>query len=211
LATSILTSEVEVTARRLSSSPQTLFQAAYALILSSYLGSTDVCFGTVFSGRTLPIVGIENIAGPCLATLPVRIDLSLSSTIQDLVRDLNTTNRKHLEFCDVPLRDIKSASGVHPRQLLFDTLLIWQQTLHSHGHTRKLVSLVDTVDNLEFNLTLEIIPSSKNIEIKANFQKSLFPESQIQNLLKQVEQLVRIIVEGELTPLNEVFDRLSSD
>jgi amino acid adenylation domain-containing protein len=211
LATSILTSEVEVTARRLSSSPQTLFQAAYALILSSYLGSTDVCFGTVFSGRTLPIVGIENIAGPCLATLPVRIDLSLSSTIQDLVRDLNTTNRKHLEFCDVPLRDIKSASGVHPRQLLFDTLLIWQQTLHSHDHTRKLVSLVDTVDNLEFNLTLEIIPSSKNIEIKANFQKSLFPESQIQNLLKQVEQLVRIIVEGELTPLNEVFDRLSSD
>ncbi|KAH8795482.1 hypothetical protein BGZ57DRAFT_937491 [Hyaloscypha finlandica] len=210
LATSISTSEVEAAARRLSSSPQSLFQAAYALVLGSYLGSADICFGTVFSGRTLPIVGIEDIAGPCLATLPVRVDLSLSTTIQDLVRELNTTNRKHLEFCDVPLRDIKSASCVHPRQLLFDTLLIWQQTLHDHGHTRKHVRLVDTVDNLEFNLTIEIIPSHENIEMKANFQRSLFPESQIKNLLKQVEQLVRVIVEDETTPLEGVFDSLSS-
>ena len=211
LATSILTSDVEGTARRLSSSPQSLFQAGYALILGSYLGSGDICFGTVFSGRTLPIVGIENIAGPCLATLPVRVDLSVSSTIQDLVRELNSINRKHLEFCATPLRDIKSASGVHPRQLLFDTLLIWQQTLHDHDHTRKHVSLVDTVDNLEFNLTLEIIPTSDNIKIKANFQRSLFPESQVQNLLRQIEQLVKVIVEEESTPIEGVFNRLSTD
>jgi amino acid adenylation domain-containing protein len=211
LTTSISTSVVEAVARRLSSSPQSIFQAAYALILGSYLGSSDICFGTVFSGRTLPIVGIEDIAGPCLATLPVRVDLSLPATVQDLVRELNTTNRKHLEFCDVPLRDIKFASGVRPRQLLFDTLLIWQQTLHSHGHTRKHVSLVDTVDNLEFNLTLEVIPSSKKIEMKANFQRSVFPESQINALLNQIEQLVRIIIEDEVTPLAEVFNRLSTD
>ncbi len=211
LTTSISTSVVEAAARRLSSSPQSIFQAAYALILGSYLGSSDICFGSVFSGRTLPIVGIEDIAGPCLATLPVRIELSLPETIQDLVRELSTTNRKHLEFCDVPLRDIKSASEVQPRQLLFDTLLIWQQTLHSHAHTRKHVSLVDTVDNLEFNLTLEVIPSTKNIEMKANFQRSVFPESQVNLLLNQVEQLVRIITEDEAIPLTEVFKRLSTD
>jgi amino acid adenylation domain-containing protein len=211
LATSISTSDVEVTARRLATSPQSLFQAAYAMILGSYLGSADVCFGTVFSGRTLPITGIEDIVGPCLATLPVRVDLSLSATVQDLVQELNVINRKHLEFCAVPLRDIKLAGGMQPRQMLFDTLLIWQQTLHSHGYTRKHVSLVDTIDNLEFNLTLEIIPTAKNIEMKANFQQLLFPESQVKSLLRQVEQLVRVIVEDETTPLKGIFDRLSSD
>lgn len=211
VTTLISTLDVEATARRLLSSPQSLFQAAYALILGSYLGSTDICFGTIFSGRTLPIVGIEDIVGPCLATLPVRVDLSLFTTIQDLVRELNITNRKHLEFCDVPLRDIKSASDVHPQQLLFDTLLIWQQTLHTHDHKRKHVSLIGSVDNLEFNLTLEIIPGSKNLEMKANFQRSLFPESQVKNLLRQIEQLVRVIVEDRETPLDGVFNRLSSD
>jgi amino acid adenylation domain-containing protein len=211
LDTLLSTFDVEATAQRLSTSPQSLFQAAYALILGSYLGSTDVCFGTVFSGRTLPIVGIEDIVGPCLATLPVRVDLTLPATIQDLVRELNATNRKHLEFCAVPLRDIKSASSAHPRQSLFDTLLIWQQTLHNHGYTRKHVSLVDAIDNLEFSLTLEIIPTSNNIEMKANFQRSLFPEPQVKNLLRQVEGLVRVTVEDEITPLKGVFNRLSSD
>ena len=119
LDTGIPTSDVDATARRLSSSPQSLFQAAYALILGSYLGSSDICFGTVFSGRTLPVAGIEDVVGPCLATLPVRVDVSTSMTLRDLVQDLNATNRKHLEHSTIPLREIKSASGVHPRQPLF--------------------------------------------------------------------------------------------
>ncbi|KAL2070809.1 hypothetical protein VTL71DRAFT_13835 [Oculimacula yallundae] len=207
--TSLLTSDVEAAARRLSSSPQSVFQAAYALVLSSYMGSSDICFGTVFSGRTLPIAGIENIAGPCLATLPVRVDTSTSTNLQGLVQELNSTNRKHLQHSTLPLRDIKATSGINPRQLLFDTLFIWQQTLHSYDHKREHVVLVDTVDNLEFNLILEVIPSSENIELKANYQQALFPASQISILLSQVEQLVKVIVEDAATSLDTVFSQLS--
>jgi amino acid adenylation domain-containing protein len=209
LQTSISTSDIEIAARRLSSSPQSLFQAAFAIILSSYLGSSDICFGTVFSGRTQPVIGIEGIVGPCLATLPVRIDVSTSATLKDLVQELNGMNRKHLEHSALSLRDIKSVSGVNPRQHLFDTLVIWQQTLHSYDHTRKHVSLVDTVDNLEFNLTLEIIPGVGNIELKANYQQSHFPKSQIDFLLPQVEQLVQAIVEDESTAVASAFSHLN--
>ena len=211
LETSLSTRDVESAAKRLSSSPQSIFQAAYALILSSYLGTPDVCFGTVFSGRTLPIEDIENIVGPCLATLPVRVDVAASATAQDLVQDLNSTNRKHLEHSTMPLRNIKSACGIHPRQPLFDTLIIWQQTLHRYDHTRKHVSLVESVDNLEFNLTLEIIPGTGNLELRANYQQSVFPASQIQMLLKQVEQLARAIIQDHNLRLNDAFGRLTND
>ena len=83
LATGILTSDVERVAKSLSSSPQSIFQTAYALVLSSYLGSSDICFGTVFSGRTLPVEDIEDIVGPCLSTLPIRIDISAAATLRD--------------------------------------------------------------------------------------------------------------------------------
>ncbi|PVH82160.1 hypothetical protein DL98DRAFT_570721 [Cadophora sp. DSE1049] len=208
LQTCLSTTDVEGASRRLSASPQSLFQAAYALVLSSYIGASDICFGTVFSGRTLPIAGIEDIAGPCLATLPIRVDLSTTTNLQGLVQELNSTNRKHLEHSTLPLRDIKATSGVNPRQLLFDTLLIWQQTLHSYDHKREHVVLVDTVDNLEFNLTLEVIPSLGTIELKANFQQSLFPASQIRTLLLQVEQLTRSIIEDSDTSLEGVFSCL---
>ncbi|TVY84625.1 Hydroxamate-type ferrichrome siderophore peptide synthetase [Lachnellula suecica] len=211
MATSISTSDAEATARRLNSSPQSLFQAAYATILSSYLGSSDVCFGTVFSGRTLPVAGIEDIAGPCLATLPIRVDTSASSNLKELVQELNSTNRKHLEYSTLPLRDIKAACGVNPRQPLFDTLLIWQQTLHSYDHAREHIVFVDTVDNLEFNLTLEVIPGTGNVKLKANFQQSLLPESQIKLLLRQIEQTVLLLIKDETTPLINVSQQLSND
>lgn len=211
LQTSIPTSDVETTAKRLSTSPQSLFQAAYALLLGSYVGSPDVCFGTVFSGRTLPVAGIEEIVGPCLATLPIRVDTSTSTTLRDLVQELNATNRKHLEHSALALRDIKAASELHPRQQLFDTLLIWQQTLHNYEDTREHVSLVDTVENLEFNLTLEIIPGKGNVELKAKYQRSNFPEPQIDSILRQVEQLVQIILGNDIASIGEAFGHLSHD
>ncbi|CZR63261.1 related to non-ribosomal peptide synthetase [Phialocephala subalpina] len=206
--TSISMTEIEKCSRSLSVSPQSLFQTAYALLLGSYLGSSDICFGSVFSGRTLPIAGIEDIVGPCLATLPIRIDLSTSTTLRDLVQELNAMTRKHLENSILPLRDIKSCSGVDPLQLLFDTLLIWQQTLHDIDHKREHVSLVNTLDNLEFNLTLEIIPTARNIELKANYQRALFPESQINLLLRSLEQLLRVILDDSSVAIDSTFSRL---
>ncbi|RDL30814.1 uncharacterized protein BP5553_10159 [Venustampulla echinocandica] len=211
LATSIPTSEIEAAARYLNSSSQSIFQAAYSLVLSSYLGSSDICFGTVLSGRTLPIPGIEDIAGPCLATMPVRIDLSVSQSIQELAQDLNLTNRKHLEHSLIPLRDIKSACGINSRQPLFDTLLIWQQTLHAYDHTRDCVRLVDTADNLEFNLTLEVIPGTGNVELKANYQKAIFPESQINLLLQQIEALAKLVIGDQAQPITGVFDAMDDE
>ena len=211
LHTSIATSRVEVAARKLYSSPQAIFQAAYALVLSSYLGTADICFGTVFSGRTLPVIGIEEIAGPCISTLPTRIDISTGTTLQALVQNLNSINRKHLVHSAIPLRDIKLAGGIEPRQSLFDTLFIWQQTLHSYSHIREHVSLVGSNDNLEFSLTLEIVPGNGNIELRANYDTSLFPKSQTELLLRQVEQIARLIVETEEVPISEVYSNLHDE
>ncbi|KAG9244261.1 hypothetical protein BJ878DRAFT_421762 [Calycina marina] len=209
--TALSTEEVQKAAKNLLSSPQAIFQAAYAMVLSSYLGATDICFGTVFSGRTLPIEGIENIAGPCLSTLPIRVDVSTSTTLQGLVQDLNFINRKHLEYSAVPLREIKSASGIPADQVLFDTLLIWQQTLHGYEHTRDHVVLVDTTDHLEFRLTLEIIPGTGSIVLKANYETSMFPESQIMLLLQQVEQLARRVIEDAVEPIKNAFQTMSDE
>ncbi|KAI9649916.1 hypothetical protein NHQ30_002501 [Ciborinia camelliae] len=210
-STKLSTMNIELAAKRMASSPQAIFQAAYALILASYLGSSDVCFGTVFSGRTLPIAGIEDIIGPCLATLPIRIDTSVASTLQDLVEELNSTNRKHLEYSTLSLRDIKSVNGFEPRQKLFDTLLIWQQTLHSYDHSRKSLLLVNQVDHLEFNLTLELIPTSDTIHFKANYQQSVFPESQIDMLLRQLEETTKAIIEHSEESPNNVFNECNPE
>ncbi|POS84912.1 hypothetical protein EPUL_005926, partial [Erysiphe pulchra] len=208
LQTSISTPDVEAASRRLMSSSQSIFQAAFSLILSSYLGSTDICFGSVFSGRTLPIDGIENIIGPCMTTLPIRIDVGTSSTLHELTQQLNSINRKHLDYVQSSLRNIKMASGFQSRGVLFDTLLIWQQTLHPHDYFRKHVSLINSEDFLEFNLVLEVIPHVKNIELRATYQQQLVPEAQINIFLHQIEQLTKKILEINETSKDRAFSFL---
>lgn len=198
--TSIGTRELESAARSLGVSPQSLFQAAYALILGSYLGTKDVCFGTVSSGRTNSIPGIEDIIGPCLETLPIRTDLATSSTMADIARQIHFINRKHLEHSSLPLREIKRACGIDPGQRLFDSLLVWQQTLHDYDHRRNYVKLVESTDFLEFDLTLEITPSLTDVFVKANYQQSVFPPVQIDILLQQLGQLVKTIIQAPETP-----------
>jgi amino acid adenylation domain-containing protein len=190
LQTSISTNDLENIARNLQISSQSLVQAAYALILSSYLGKGDICFGTVFSGRTSSLDGIEDINGPTLSTLPVRIDISGEASVEDIAQSLNTTIRKHLEHDSLPLREIKKLVEVNHGSPLFDTLVIWQQTLHSVDHRRETVKLIDSTDYLEFNLTLEITPEKEAIHLRANYQRALFPQAQIDLLLRQIEQVV---------------------
>ncbi|KAJ1968266.1 hypothetical protein H4R35_006477, partial [Dimargaris xerosporica] len=51
-----------------------LLRGAYALALSRCLHTREVVFGVVVSGRNVPVDGIEAVIGPCLSTLPFRVN-----------------------------------------------------------------------------------------------------------------------------------------
>lgn len=53
----------------------TILRAAWAIVLARYCDSDDVCFGTTISGRQAPVPGLEQVAGPMIATVPVRINI----------------------------------------------------------------------------------------------------------------------------------------
>ncbi|EOD48642.1 putative nonribosomal siderophore peptide synthase protein [Neofusicoccum parvum UCRNP2] len=90
-------------ASALKVNPQVFFQAALAFLASFYFNNTDVTFGTVTSGRTIPVSGIEDIIGPCIATLPLRVDVSHTRTIKDLLLYIHELNRAMLGHCELPL------------------------------------------------------------------------------------------------------------
>ncbi|KAK5991958.1 Nonribosomal peptide synthetase dtxS1 [Cladobotryum mycophilum] len=54
----------------------TLIRAAWALIAGRQANCDDVVFGITVSGRNAPVVGIDEMAGPTIATVPLRIKLN---------------------------------------------------------------------------------------------------------------------------------------
>jgi hypothetical protein len=64
----------------------TLVQAAWALVLSHYSGSSDVVFGVVLSGRSVPVVGIAAMVGPFLSVLPMRVRIAPTQVLLSCLR-----------------------------------------------------------------------------------------------------------------------------
>lgn len=119
---------IEEGCRNLSTSLLALGQTGWARLLSSYSGETDLCFGNVVSGRTIPIEGVEDIIAPCFNTIPMRIQLTAGSTNMSVMDSLQRLNADVLPYQLTPLRRIMGALKTEG-QPLFDTLFVLQ---HAH-------------------------------------------------------------------------------
>jgi amino acid adenylation domain-containing protein len=192
---SINTNRLFECAHDLAINPQVFFQAATGYILGLYSGSSDVVFGNVTSGRTIPVTGIEDIVGPCIASLPCRMDLGSLPNVLDVLKKVQDLNRDSLRHCTLPLRDIARAAGVQPGTRLFDVLFVWQQSSSSENSRASIARIVDSADDLEFKLTLEFEPCENYISCRATFDPSMLPEHQIQVLLRQIDEIVSNFLE----------------
>jgi amino acid adenylation domain-containing protein len=195
-------------ARALNVGPQTLFQGALAYILQSYLGTPDVTLGTVTSGRMIPVPGIEGIIGPCVTSLPLRIQVSHSKRVMDLVKSIHALNREMLQHADQPIRAIKRISGLTADENLWDVLFVWQETLESRKQSKRVVKLVDSSDKLESILTIEIEPRGNSLFGRITYHSSHIPKAQALLLLRQVNSLVTLFADAPETTLDHVNSKL---
>lgn len=202
-ASAISLSSLSDSAKEKQLNPQVLFQAAIAYMLGHYTGSSDVLLGSVTSGRTIPVTGIEDIVGPCIASLPLRLDLSAFQTVVEMLRSIHQSNRDMLQHCTLPLRDIVKLCGLQPGSQLFDILFVWQETLHALDEDCP-VKLVDQADFLEYKLTLEFEPRQNRIVSKATYDAAFFPETQVQRLLDQVDELVTYFIQAMDSQMSDV-------
>ncbi|KAJ6172405.1 hypothetical protein N7470_001472 [Penicillium chermesinum] len=188
---------------------QTILQAAFCYVLSTYLGSNDVSFGTVFSGRTLPVKGIESIIGPCIRTLPTRMNLNKMQSASDLLLAIQNSNRKSLEHGILPLQDIKKASGIDFRQQLFDTAVVWQESIWDEEQN-SLFREVANGEFLELALLLEFEPRGGKVHAKATYQSSLLPAAQANLLLEQIDLVATILIDSPMLSIHEIGSFLPS-
>ncbi|XP_014554506.1 hypothetical protein COCVIDRAFT_104780 [Bipolaris victoriae FI3] len=175
-------------------SPQVYFQAATAFVLSLYSGSSDVVLGNVTSGRTIPVAGIEDIIGPCIASLPFRIDFADAYCIRDVLKRTQSVNRDSLRYSQLPLREIARAVDVKPGARLFETLFVWQQSMVSDNNASLIAKIVDSADELEFRITLEFEPVGDNILFRSTFDAATVSDHQIQYLFRQIDEVVEMFM-----------------
>jgi amino acid adenylation domain-containing protein len=178
-------------AEELNSSAPAIFQAAFAYVLSLYVGASDVMYGTVFSGRHIPVAAVERIVGPCLSTLPSRIDTNNTRSCKDLARATHEQNRTTLKHSTTPLAEVKRIGQYAPNEAMFDTLFVWQE---STFEPPSMVMQKDSADQHELNLVLEVEPGSSRLLARVTYQQSRITSEQVSMFTEQLEFVVKQII-----------------
>ncbi|SDT84455.1 non-ribosomal peptide synthetase [Desulfobacula phenolica] len=118
-----LFTNLKATARKCKVTLNTLIQAAWCIILSRYSGHKHIVFGSLVSGRSSVLEGIETMIGMFLNTLPLHIKVDAKASFKDWLKYVHIQQTLLHEHEFSPLAKIQQWSEL-PRGIpLFESVI----------------------------------------------------------------------------------------
>ncbi|TDF41774.1 amino acid adenylation domain-containing protein [Alteromonadaceae bacterium M269] len=188
---------IRALSKKMKLSPAALFHAAWAKVLGSCTGQTDVVFGTVLSGRLQGTVGSQNTLGVFINTLPVKVSVG-SSDPQGLVNEVNKSLFDLLEHEYVPLSLAQKCSGIPTELPLFSALMNYRhvEILSDRSYTSDLIQGLDFSSGggrNNYPLTLSVDDyGEQGFGLVGLFDQSIHAEQ----LMGHMQRALAVLVEG---------------
>jgi aryl carrier-like protein len=104
----------------------TVVRAALALVIANTIDSDEATFGATVTGRQASVGGIERVAGPTFATLPIRVSIDRKTSLRALLTSVQNQAADMIPFEQVSLAQIGRASSDAATACSFQTLLVIQ-------------------------------------------------------------------------------------
>ncbi|MFC7548701.1 amino acid adenylation domain-containing protein [Plantactinospora sp. GCM10030261] len=122
-----VTEALRDTAQRLRMPPNTLVQAAWAVLLARYAGRGEATLGVFFNGRPADLPGIEDLTGPTMNVLPMRVRLpEPDRPVAELLRHVMTLGADAAHHQYVAPERVAEWAGWPADRPMFDAYLVFQ-------------------------------------------------------------------------------------
>ncbi|RDW83774.1 Non-ribosomal peptide synthetase [Aspergillus mulundensis] len=141
----------------------TTLRGAWALVMSQYAGSSDVAFAATVSGRNAAVAQINEIAGPTLTTVPVRVSVDSSLTVTQFLQAVQNQMTDMIPYEQTGLQTIKACiPEANHDALKLRNLLVIQLAAEAESSTIALPGLEAQPASFEdfgsFGLQIECTP-----------------------------------------------------
>ena len=196
--------ELAAFARQHQLTLSTLFQAAWALLLSQRGGKQDIVFGSVVSGHSGELDGMESMIGLFMNTLPMRTRVDPDSDLLDWLAEFQAQHTELREYAYTPLADIHVWRNVGPGTLLFESIVSFRTNPGQN-------SVRDGLEGLEIERVPSLNPSHYPLTVEGTFSEALwyrivydcsrFDSSTVSGMVVQLESyLSNFAAQADLRP-----------
>ena len=192
----------------------TTIRAALALLIAIHTGEySEALFGAVVSGRQADVAGIEMMAGPTIATVPLRIVIDPSEPVQLLLKRVQEQASRMTAFEQAGLQNIRQYSEDTGRACKFQTLLIVQPPRAKHNtspvfedddfNPNPQSNLTPTPDEVDVFTTHAIVIhchlASDRLRLHVSFDSHVVSSTEMLRLVEQFEAVLRQLCTLDMT------------
>lgn len=172
----------------------TLFQGAWALLLSRYSGEKDVVFGVTVAGRPGDLPGSEQMIGLFINTLPVRVQVPPHADLTSWLKQLQTQQVETRQYDYSPLVQIQGWSEV-PRDLpLFESLFVFENyplDAASDEQESLRITAVQSLEQTNYPLVLVVgITGTQGLKVQLGYEIARFSEAAIERVHRQLRKIL---------------------
>ncbi|MCG3119499.1 MAG: Linear gramicidin synthase subunit B [bacterium] len=176
----------------------TLFQGAWALLLSRYSGENDVLFGNIVSGRSIPLPGVEAMIGLFVNLLPARVQVDPVEQLAAWLKKLQAKQVEMRQYEFSPLVQVKKWSELPAGLPMFESILIFENwfgdfALRSENGALQVRDMAGFQKGLGHPIAVAIEPREE-IAISINYDRERFEAATIQRLLGHYHTLLKNLV-----------------
>ncbi|MEM7061633.1 MAG: amino acid adenylation domain-containing protein [Cyanobacteria bacterium P01_B01_bin.77] len=204
----MLSTDLQTFAQQARLTLNTLFQGAWAILLSRYSGLTDVVFGITVAGRPPQMSGVESMVGLFINTVPLRSHLPHSATLLPWLQQLQKDQRDRETYGYSALTDLQAWSDVPRGTPLFESLLVFENypisiETATQGMTKLSLQDGQGYERTNYPLTLVVIPGD-TIQLSLRYDSSYISKATAQRLLGHLEVILDSFVVNPQQTLEDV-------
>jgi glycopeptidolipid biosynthesis protein len=167
-----------------------VLQGVWAQLLMWLTGQQDVAFGTAVSGRPAELVGAESMVGLLINTVPVRARITATTTVADLLDQLQSAQNDTLEHQHLALREIHRITG---QKQLFDTLFVYENypidTAALSGVHELAITDVTAREYNHYPLAVQAQPGHE-LRLRIEYDTDVFDTASIASLIGRFKRVL---------------------
>ncbi|WP_369828426.1 amino acid adenylation domain-containing protein [Mycobacterium sp. E735] len=177
-------------ARSCRTTISTVLQGAWTQLLTWLTGQHDVAFGTAVSGRPTELPGADAMVGLLINTVPVRATITATTTVADLLDQLQRLHNDTVDYQHLALPEIHRVTG---HDQLFDTLFLYENYPIDAGALLGVHELAITdFSSREYNhYPLSVVASpGHELSLRVEFDTEVFTAAAINTLIDRLQQVM---------------------